>query len=155
MVATKIQRWISFRRPNTPTLQAAATAMCKPIIFRPSLKKKGKNIGRSLRTIWKLCSISFLLLHNVEYSFSGLQYLKKEQFWDIDRVSNFLLHHLPFFSHPFHFSSLSSFFSSFAFVVVKWSRMWELCNETRFHWLNWNLQVKFTNLYFACILIHL
>ena len=25
-----------------PTLQAAATAMCKPIIFRPSLKKKEK-----------------------------------------------------------------------------------------------------------------
>ena len=70
---------------NMPTLQAAATAMCKPIIFWPSLKKKKqkkqkKTIGRSLHTIWKLYSVSFLLLHNVEYSFSGLQSLKKEQF---------------------------------------------------------------------------
>ena len=38
---------------NMPTLQAAATAMCKPIIFWPSLKKKQqkKTIGRSLHTI--------------------------------------------------------------------------------------------------------
>ena len=116
MVTTKIRRYKPSFHPPKICLhcrqQLQVYVRVNPIIFWPSLKKKKKK---------KTMLPFFPSVTQCRIELSGLQCLKKEQFWDKDTVRNFLLHHLPFFSHSFHFSSLSSFFPllSFCCKMVK------------------------------------
>ena len=105
-----------------------ACTACKPVIFCSSLKTTDRQIfAYSLKT-------GLAFFPSVRIQLFRFAMLRKNNF-EVQtqcRVSNFLFRHLPFFSNSLCFSSLASLLFSFAFVV-KWSGMWDMGYEKRFH----------------------